>query len=556
MSKSARSVVANISEGEDRCAMADFALGLFRASFVGNRKSDLGSFTVYGCNGTENDRYDAEDEDDDSFKNISICFRENKCHMELIRAINAIRIAGSPTTKVDSVDLDLRPSSDGSGDFLEAIVVALERLVKRTGNLKFSRQIFLLSSLGSDFDDDDDTKNWIAKCLVHHNITLHVVKAPRSDAAESSVSSSLSALRDITKLSSGKNCILYNGYDDPRLFPYFLKSIRPTSIASGDLSFANSASIGVTVFALTRKARPPTFQKRFNEPPYPAVSAIREYFVEADSDDSKIKLDLIDPNDRVNAYRCGEFYVSFDKQEEMKVKWRSTPSFIFLGFVPTKSVPRKDISGELDALIPELGNREATDALRALWLAMKKKEVSIVARTVYKDDKPAELRLITPYGSNSEHITFSMVRLPFEGDVARLVFSPLVGERTPKSHTPSNQELQTMEDLIDTMDLDQLEMLGGYPLYDPQNNLNPCHLQLESHLQQKAVKLALPKVSGEGTKMNSFTQKYASTGSKLLKPTESLIKTIKSSEKNILNRFKSTYVNLKQSARMKRKREE
>jgi len=155
--------------------------------------------------------------------------------------------------------------------------------------------------------------------------------------------------------------------------------------------------------------------------------------------------DPVEQEDLIMSYRFGTELVSISAADEAAAKFEGGPkSMSLFGFIARSEIKASDLVGDGSmAFMPSEDDPNSQAAWAALIQAMLELDMVAVVRKVYNKASAPKLGVLTPEVGEEGEIFLSHAELPFSEDVRHLQF--------PSLSSPSDEQLSVMDELIDVM---------------------------------------------------------------------------------------------------------
>ncbi|KAL9430024.1 hypothetical protein AB3S75_025414 [Citrus x aurantiifolia] len=389
------------------------------------------------------------------------------------------------------------PQGTCAGDFLDAIVVGVDMLIKKYGETyKGKKHLCLITDALCPLKDPDvgtkeDQVSTIARQMVAFGLRMKniVVRASLSGEPHMRVIIENDNLLNIfSKKSSAKTLFV----DSTTSLRGALKTrdISPVTIFRGDLELSEKMKIKVWVYKKTGEEKFPTLKKYSDKAPSTDKFATHEVKVDYEYKSVEDPSKVVPPEQRIKGYRYGPQVVPISSAEWEAVKFKPEKSVKLLGFTDASNILRHYYMKDVNLFIAEPGNSRATVAVSALARAMKEMNKVAIVRCVWRQGQQSVVvGVLTPNVSEKINIpdSFYFNVLPFAEDVREFQFPSF--SNFPVSWQPNEQQQEAADNLV--------KMLGLAPsgkgeILQPELTPNPAlerfyhHLELKSEHQDAA----------------------------------------------------------------------
>ncbi|KAH6935125.1 hypothetical protein HPB50_003453 [Hyalomma asiaticum] len=323
-------------------------------------------------------------------------------------------------------------------DFVDAIVVALDVIVDKTKNLKFSsRRVVLLSNLGGTFNDSQ--QSIIAEGMRNSDLSLTVVcpfdiQNIGDDLGKLSASQQ-KAVKYVGRILEAVNGDSYTfSQAMPALMSYEKKRTRPTPW-NANLEIGPDISIPISSYIKVVEVKPKPWKQCVAKRTTVPVRCDTVYY-RNDEKESEVERDSTIP-----AYRYGSTLVPFtdENREAMEgSKAGSGRGLQVLGFTDETNIKRHYYMGDKTSYV----------------VARKGDEMVAIVRYAFSDKSAPRMGFLSPR-IKDRYECFVFIQLPYMEDLRRFTFLPL---DTNKDNIPTDMQLSLFDDLIAAMDLTAVDM--------------------------------------------------------------------------------------------------
>eukprot|EP00761_Pharyngomonas_kirbyi_P002763 gb/GECH01002767.1/.p1 GENE.gb/GECH01002767.1/~~gb/GECH01002767.1/.p1 ORF type:complete len:765 (+),score=233.25 gb/GECH01002767.1/:1-2295(+) len=463
MSKEALVVILDVSRhisiNPQRLEQAKQAVSLLITNKLRYHPKDEMGLVLLGTRDTSNH---LNDEFEDEYKHIKILKAIEPASVHLLRQVDSIK-----------------PSSS-KADLIDALIVATDMIVNRTGNRKFKKRIFIVSDLSCGIQTSAELQDIIdpikGKEIAINLIGINLQTEDEELATESQVYSnhdnidktfSEKVMRWICHHVSGEVIPIDDAITDMQ----FLRSkpVLQRPVFSGCLEITPDVKIPVQAFGKTLEAKFPSLSmvskvaEKSEEKETLAVETERTYHC-IDDPDTDVPKDQLVPG-----YQYGKEQVPFNSIDASQLAYKSEKCLQVLGFTEMSNVPRHHFMSSTYCFTPRKGDQNSQRALSALIRAMAETSRVAIVRYTFRAKANPKLGLLIPY-IKSDYECLYYNSLPFVEDLRQYPF------RSFERFEFSNEELQAADDLIDSMDLMEAdEDEEGNPVegLKPKNTFNP-----------------------------------------------------------------------------------
>eukprot|EP01104_Vermistella_antarctica_P009440 TRINITY_DN242_c2_g1_i1.p1 TRINITY_DN242_c2_g1~~TRINITY_DN242_c2_g1_i1.p1 ORF type:complete len:766 (-),score=263.58 TRINITY_DN242_c2_g1_i1:75-2372(-) len=364
-----------------------------------------------------------------------------------------------------------------AGDFVDAIIVAMDMLIHHTSGKKYEKRVFLITDAGCAVNQADFSI--VLDKFKEMECSLNVLgidfadryEDPDFDENEDEIDPDEDAGKSETKKANEKllfDCVksinadgtgkgnIYSIHNAIEMMSQFRSmKVLQRPVFTGMLELGE-LQIPVTCLLKTRTATFPTMTKvsviaeQTANPGSTKVLMERSYASNQDPDTELTKDELI------KGFKYGKSLVSVDPVSEDMLKLKGKRELIILGFTRAENVPRQHHMGQAEIIQhnPKVGGDEAGQALSALARALHETNSVAIVRFVKRANAAPHLGFLAPMIKiDFEGLAYN--KLPFCEDLRQYQFASLdpAKETTPKSCRPNEKQLQAAESLINSLDL-------------------------------------------------------------------------------------------------------
>ncbi|KAI3982627.1 hypothetical protein MKX01_031366 [Papaver californicum] len=353
------------------------------------------------------------------------------------------------------------PRGTAPGDFLDAIVVGMDMMIKKFGQTsKGKKRLCLITDAQSPLKDPyegtkEDQVDTIAAQMNAHGMKLEsiIVRGRSSgDAAKGFMEENDSLLVHFSKKASAKT--VYVESPTSLLGAIRTRNISPVTTFRGDLEMSSKMKIKVWVYKKTSEEKFPTLKKYSDKAPPTDKFATHEIKVDYEYKGVEDPTKVIPPEQRIKGYRYGPQVVPISSDEWDAVKFKPEKSVKLLGFTNASNIMRHYYMKDVSIFIAEPGNAKATLAVSALVRAMAEMNKVAILRCVWRQGQASVvIGALTPNPSNVENIadSFYFNVLPFAEDVREFQFPSF--SNLPASVQPNEKQQEAADNLVMMLDL-------------------------------------------------------------------------------------------------------
>ncbi|KAK3726184.1 hypothetical protein RRG08_031511 [Elysia crispata] len=391
---------------------------------------------------------------------------ESYQHITLLRSLGVVDF-----DLLQMVQSDLQPSNT-PGDFLDAIVVALDHLEKGLQGKKGfgSRRLILFTDLGGPFGDQElDT---IVAAMSNTKTELNVI-GPNLDDENAEGNGSTggsggsgagpSIRKEKTSQQKSGEALVKHMLDQvngecysfsealPALSYFQSRQVKPMAwkcnLEIGQMEIPINGYSKVKDFKLKQ-----SWKKVYAQDPNIIPQTLPSYHMTNEEETE------VEKEDMVEGFKYGNTIVPMSEDDKDNMKYKAEKCLKVLGFTKAENFKRYHILGDgVLSITAEKGDEAAAVALSALINALYETNTVAIARRVYDARSSPRLGALFPHIKAKYECLF-WVELPFAEDVRTFTFGslPLTEEVTVnKKYQPTDEQLSCVDDLINTMDLSQ-----------------------------------------------------------------------------------------------------
>ncbi|GAB2274418.1 ATP-dependent DNA helicase II subunit 2 [Dionaea muscipula] len=383
------------------------------------------------------------------------------------------------------------PRGTVSGDYLDAIVVGMDMLIKKYGHtIKGKKRLCLITNaLCPIREPNEGTKEDQVRIIASQMTTLGmkleciVVRGEQSDDTTLKIVEEDDHLLDIfSKETRGK--IVYVESSTSLLGAVRTRNIAPVTIFRGDLELSPKLKIKVWVYKKTSEERFPTLKKYSDKAPPTDKFATHEVKVDYEYKRADNPREVVPPEQRIKGYRYGPHVVPISTAEWEAVKFNPEKGVTLLGFTDASNILRHYYMKDVNIFIAEPGNKGACLAVSALARAMKETNKVAILRCVWRQGQGnVVVGLLTPNVSDRDNVPdcFYFNVLPFAEDVREFQFPSF--RKLPAAWQPSDKQQDAADNLVKILDL---ASPGKKEMLQPELTPNPVLQRFFRFLELKS----------------------------------------------------------------------
>ncbi|XP_024027861.1 ATP-dependent DNA helicase 2 subunit KU80 isoform X2 [Morus notabilis] len=357
----------------------------------------------------------------------------------------------------------LQPLPRGTfpGDFLDAIIVGMDMLIKKYGptNMGKKRLCLITNAQCPTKDPYEGTKE-DQVTIIADQMTAQAMKMESivvrgrigAEANEKIMDENDRLLNIFSKRTRAK--LVHVESPISLLGALKTRNINPVTIFRGDLEVSPKMKIKIWVYKKTTEEKIPTLKKYSDRAPPTDKFATHEVKVDYQYKRVEDPNKFVPPEQRIKGYRYGPQVVPISSAEWDAVKFKPEKSVKLLGFTDAENIMRHYYMKDVNIFIPEPGNTRAILAVSALARAMKEANKVAIVRCVWRQGQGSVVvGVLTPNISGRENIpdSFYFNVLPFAEDVREFQFPSF--SNFPDSWLPTEQQQEAADNFVRMFDL-------------------------------------------------------------------------------------------------------
>ncbi|KAL8500243.1 hypothetical protein ACS0TY_020010 [Phlomoides rotata] len=352
------------------------------------------------------------------------------------------------------------PRGSVRGDFLDAIVVGMDMLIKKYKETnKGKKRICLITNADTPTKDPyqgtkEDEVKIVAAQMITHGIKMDcvVVRAKQVlDVDRGILEENDHLLNILCHKSSSK---VYVESATSLLGALRTRNISPVTVYRGDFEVTPKMKIKVWVYKKTSEERFPTLKKYSDKAPPTDKFATHEIKVDYEYKSVEDPNRVVPPEQRIKGYRYGPQVVPISSAELDAVKFKPEKGVRLLGFTDASNIMRHYFMKDTNLFIAEPGNTRSILAISALARAMKEMNKVAIIRCVWRQGQTnVVVGVLTPNVSEKDNVpdSFYFNVLPFAEDVREFQFPSF--SSLPSSMQPNEQQQEAADKLVQMLDL-------------------------------------------------------------------------------------------------------
>ncbi|PIA58751.1 hypothetical protein AQUCO_00500594v1 [Aquilegia coerulea] len=353
------------------------------------------------------------------------------------------------------------PRGNFPGDFLDAIVVGTDIMVKKFGPTNKGKKRLCLITSAQDpvkmsFEGTkEDQVDAIAISMNALGMKLDniVVRGNSTENADRTILDDNDCL--LNRFSRGAcTKTVYVQSPTKLLGALQTQNVSPVTIFRGDLELTPEMKIKVWVYKKTSEEKFPTLKKYSDKASPTDRFATHGVKVNVEYKGAENTNKAVPPQQRIKGYRYGPQVVPISSAEVEAMKFKPDKSVKLLGFTNATNIMRHYYMKDVYIFIAQPANMKAILAVSALVRAMKENNMVAILRCVWRQGQGnVVVGVLTPNESNAESMpdSFFFNVLPFAEDVRDFRFPSF--SKFPPSMQPNEQQQDAADKLVMMLDL-------------------------------------------------------------------------------------------------------
>lgn len=389
--------------------------------------------------------------------------------------------------------------SQQSGDFIDALVVAMDHLRGETGGRKISgEQIYLFSNFEGAVSTDK--LDIILKAVTNSSTQISVIGPDLDEDSEDEVSynnnnetnrlqksatfyvSGEAIIKDILKKTNGSSFTFEEAV--PILSFFKKRNVRPTPWKV-NLELGSSLKLPVCCYLKIKKYTPKSWKKIYLHDKNSKLLIERSYHK---NDEAQTE---VEKAETVEAYRYGSTLVPFSAEDKFTMAYKSGgKSFKILAFTKQEHIKRYHYLGDsVHYVVADKTDLTVSTALSAFIHALYETQMVAIVRHVYSERSNPKIGFLAPHiKTDYECLTFTT--LPFMEDIRTYTFGSL---NLNSKNVPNAEQLAAIDELITTMNLAPEDKEGKInEMLKPKSICNPYIQRLYQCMLHRGLKPDAP----------------------------------------------------------------
>ncbi|GAB2235001.1 hypothetical protein Droror1_Dr00004277 [Drosera rotundifolia] len=353
------------------------------------------------------------------------------------------------------------PRGSVAGDYLDAIVVGMDILVKKYGqtNKGKKRLLLITNAVCPIREPSEGTKDEQVSILSSQmrllgiKLDCVVARGKQIDDTNLEAMEENDRLLDLfSKQTRGK--VVYAESSTSLLGAIRTKKISPVTIFRGDLVLSARLKIKVWVYKKTSEERFPTLKMYSDKAPPSDKYAKHEVKIGYEYKSYEDPKKIVPPEQRIKGYGYGPHVVPMSSAEWEAVKFNPEKGVTLLGFTDASNILRHYYMKDVNVFIGEPNNKGACLAVSALARAMKETNKVAILRCVWRHrQNNVVVGVLTPGVSDRENVPDCLYfnTLPFVEDIREFQFPSF--DDLPAAWQPSDMQQEAADNLVKMLDL-------------------------------------------------------------------------------------------------------
>ncbi|KAF2620359.1 hypothetical protein F2Q68_00038774 [Brassica cretica] len=406
---------------------------------------------------------------------------------------------------VDELVVDLvkrLPRGHVAGDFLDALIVGMDMLIKMYGaGQKGKKRLCLITNAACPTKDPfegtkDEQVSTIAVKMAAEGIKMESI-VMRADASGDVDERIIEENDHLLSLFSTNAIAKTVNVESPLSLLGSLKTRRvaPVTLFRGDLEINPSMKIKVWVYKKVAEERLPTLKMYSDKAPPSDKFAKHEVKIDYDYKVTAETSEVLAPEERIKGFRYGPHVIPISPNEMETLKFKTEKGMKLLGFTDASNILRHYYMKDVNIVVPDPSKEKSVIAVSALAREMKQTNKVAIVRCVWRNGQGnVVVGVLTPIVSERDDTpdSFYFNVLPFAEDVREFPFPSF--SRFPASLKPDEQQQAVSDNLVKMLDLapsPKEEVLK--PELTPNPVLQRFYEYLE--LKSKSTDAALPPMN-------------------------------------------------------------
>lgn len=387
---------------------------------------------------------------------------------------------------------NLESPEDACGDILDAMILSINAIKRRTDKKKYLRHVYLVTDAATCVEGVDQLEEVVdmyrrMECKLHFvSFGSSSIKSEVGEGAATAVASAGAALDDVIKDQNEKmlgsvaavlgGTVMTASTVVDVMGSSSVKMVNPV-MGKVDLCVGTKLAIHFRYFkktdtflkeSLKKESIPSSLAAKKATPagahffPSPTDGKVRVDRVYRDPEMPDVEIDY---DNQVKGFRYGQDYIPVNTLDAESLKLPNEPAAVqTLGFISKTSVPRHYFMDDTFVLLGEPASVQCTGAICSLVTAMRNLKQVAIVRFVRPVNRGAVaepwMGVLMPDDtsvSQQERLVFQ--KLPYSEDLRDFTFPSF--QKPPPSRQPSEEQMEVAAELVDAMMIPAEEDTGG-----------------------------------------------------------------------------------------------
>ncbi|KAJ4830539.1 hypothetical protein Tsubulata_032098 [Turnera subulata] len=422
-----------------------------------------------------------------------VCFGTQETDNELTKEVggykNIVVLRGIKVVDGDLVEsLEELPRGTIDGDFLDAIVVGMDMLIKKYQSTnKGKKRLCLITNAMCPIKDPfegtkEDQVLTIASQMTAQGMRMEsiVLRGKLGGVGDPGVMDENDHLLNLfSEKTSAKMAFVESPIS--LLGALRTRNVAPVTIFRGAMEVSPQLKIMVWVYKKTSEEKLPTLKKYSDKAPPSDKFATHEVKVDYEYKSVEDPSKVVPPEQRIKGYRYGPQVVPISSAEWDTVKFKPEKGVKLLGFTDASNIMRHYYMNDVNIFIAEPNNQKATIAVSALARAMKEMNKVAIVRCVWRQGQGSVVVGVLSPNISEKPDSFYFNVLPFAEDVREFQFPSF--SSFPASWQPTEEQQEAADNLVKMLDL---APFGREENLLPDLTPNPVLERFYRHLELKS----------------------------------------------------------------------
>ncbi|KAL1214123.1 ATP-dependent DNA helicase 2 subunit KU80 [Cardamine amara subsp. amara] len=393
------------------------------------------------------------------------------------------------------------PRGTVAGDFLDAVIVGMDMLIKSYGAMhKGKKRLCLITNAACPTKDPfegtkDDQVSTIAMKMAAEGIKMEsiIMRANLSDGVQEKIVEENDHLLNLFSSNAIAKTV---SVESPLSLIGALKNRRvaPVTVFRGDLEINSTMKIKVWVYKKVAEERLPTLKMYSDKAPSTDKFAKHEVKIDYDYKVSAESTQVIAPEERIKGFRYGPQVIPISPDDIEALKFKTEKGMKLLGFTEASNILRHYYMKDVNIVVPDPSKEKYVLAVSALAREMKQTNKVAIVRCVWRNGLGnVVVGVLTPNVSERDdtHDSFYFNVLPFAEDVREFPFPSF--NKLPSSWKPDDQQQAVADNFVKMLDI---APSATEEVLKPDLTPNPVLQRFYEYLElkSKSTDVALPQM--------------------------------------------------------------